>query len=204
MPSRLRNVLLAALAAAALAAALAAAWRLHAFYAPDQAMPARGGERFDLVLRVPDLKQHDPRWADLPIGGSQEPLRDVGCTLCSSAMLFAYHGIPLLPDQLNQRLQEVDGFTGEGRLKWESLVELSGGRLRLDYVGSPTYALIDGCLRDHIPVLAKTVKSDTGHWVVIVGKRDDDYLVNDPLARLCEPVALSALSNEISSIRVLR
>ncbi len=202
MPSRVRNVVLGAVGTVA---AATLAWRLQVFYAPDLPVPSRGGDRFDLVLAVPDLKQHDPRWADLPIGGSREPLKDVGCTLCSSAMLFAYHGIPLLPDQLNQRLQEVDGFTGEGRLKWESLVELSGGRLRLDYVGSPTYELIDGCLRDHIPVLAKTpLNSATGHWVVIVGKHGDDYLVNDPLARRSEPVALSDVSAEISSIRVLR
>ncbi len=187
------------------ATVVAMGWRIHIANAADEPITARGGERFDLLLPVPDLKQHDPRWAETPIGGSQEPLREVGCALCSSAMLFAFHGILLPPDELNQRLQEVDGFTDQGRLKWDSLVELSAGRLHLDYVGSPSHERIDRCLRERVPVLAKTpLGSTAGHWVLIVGKRGDDYLVNDPLAEGPEPVLLSALSTEISSIRVLR
>ncbi|WP_409214385.1 hypothetical protein [Prosthecobacter sp.] len=42
------------------------------------------------------------------------------------------------------------------------------------------------------------------HWCVIVGKDDEEYLARDPLRDDQEPVPLSALTEKIYAVRVLK
>ena len=65
----------------------------------------------------PIFLQKDPQWAEEKTGGAGEPLRAVGCTICSLSMALAKHGVSLDPAALNQKLKDNDGFTAESWVK---------------------------------------------------------------------------------------
>src|SRR5436190_23592070 len=105
--SQKRYTLLAVVLAFVLVSASVLFWFLKK---PQQAqsISAIGGVsegRYQLP-ESPFFLQTDARWSKDEIGGSREPLRAVGCTICSVSMALACHGIEMLPNQLNQKLKE--------------------------------------------------------------------------------------------------
>src|SRR5688572_25452842 len=97
-----------------------------------------GGEPLEIApLRTPHFMQTDPSWAKEQIGGSREPLSKVGCTICCVAMVLNGYGVKLTPQELNEALKQADGYTNEGLLKWDSVTEVSNGKVRPVYIGPP-------------------------------------------------------------------
>ena len=169
-------------------------------------IPASGGDLFadEILLAVPDFRQDDPAWASDTIGGSDEAVAAVGCALSSAAMVATYLGVPCTPRELNARLKTRGGYTGRGWLRWQAVAEASDGRLRLTYAGGPEHQRLDACLRAGIPVIVRVPLGAYGHWVVVVGKRGRDYLVNDPQGRGAAPVPLGSIASRIQAMRVFR
>jgi hypothetical protein len=169
-------------------------------------IPVHGGEEFTVpvLLAVPDFRQDDPSWADDTIGGSEETLRLVGCALSSAAMVASYLDVPCTPRVLNQRLKRLDGYTWRGWLRWQAVADSSAGRLRLTYAGGAEHGRLDACLRAGIPAIVRVPLRRLGHWVVVVGKRGRDYLVNDPLGTAPGPVPLASITDRIQAMRVFR
>ncbi len=100
-PSARKALRLAAIALLAVVA-LAAWWFLparraevHLSPVSDEAVPRSA------FATEPVYLQADPKWAGEKVGGSGEPLRLVGCTLCCLSMALAHHGIALDPMELN-------------------------------------------------------------------------------------------------------
>ncbi len=54
------------------------------------------------------------------------------------------------------------------------------------------------------PVVKYFLLGGIQHWCVIVGKDDEEYLARDPLRDDKEPVPLSALTEKIYAVRVLK
>lgn len=153
----------------------------------------------------PIYSQTDPRWADEKIGGSAEPLRQVGCTLCCLSMAFAHHGVSLDPLQLNRKLKEADGYTSRGWVKWDAIRRVSGQRLRVELTQSPSNRKIEKALGDGNPVLVKILlRSRAQHWVLLVGRDQKEYLMKDPLAREKRLQPLSSLGSDILAVRIVR
>jgi hypothetical protein len=167
---------------------------------------AVGGEIFaeTLVLPVPDFRQDDPAWAEDTIGGSHETVKAVGCALSSAAMVSSYLGVPCTPRELNRRLKAIDGYTRRGWLRWQAVAEASGGHLRLTYAGGPDHRRLDASLRAGVPAIVRVPLGDLGHWLVVVGKRGRDYLVNDPLGPASSPVPLARIADRIQAMRIFR
>ena len=145
------------------------------------------------------------RRASEKIGGSGEPLRGVGCTICCLSMALAHHGIRLDPSELNRRLKEADGYTYRGWVKWDALRRITAEQVRVDLPQNPSHRDIEGALGAGNPVLVKVIlKSGAQHWVLLVGRDQKEYLMKNPLGdgRSLEP--LSALGSDILAVRVVR
>ena len=113
-------------------------------------------------------------------------------------------GIPLTPVELNRRLITSGGYTSRGWLRWQAVADATGGRLRLTYAGPPDHQRIDAGLHSGVPSIIKLSQGRFAHWVVVVGKHGDDYLVNDPLARRSGVVRLSSLATSMLAQREFR
>ena len=166
----------------------------------DVSRPARvEGER-PLIYR-----QRDPRWRDVPIGGSGETLGEVGCTVCCIAMALDHHGIHLTPDELNAKLKDAGGYTDRGWVKWSAVEAIAGGAVRIDVIDAPTPARIDAALAAGHPVIAKVlIWRAQQHWVLIVGKEGADSWIKDPLGDGVSLEKLSKYSSGVLAIRVVR
>ena len=170
------------------------------------AIPARGGEIFTTApLPTIHYLQKDARWENDTVGGTGERLARVGCTVCSLAMALDYYGLKTTPKELNDFLKQNDGYTLRGWLKWNAVSSFSGGKVAMDYIGAPTHVRIDRALKNNQPVIAKVfINGIIPHWVLIVGKEGDDYLMRDPLGDGNAVQRLSEYGSEIYAMRTLR
>lgn len=170
------------------------------------AIPARGGQLLTVpAIATPHYLQRDPRWGNETIGGSAERLARVGCTLCSLAMALHHYGAETTPKELNDFLKRNNGYTIRGWLKWESVSGFTGGKVEMDYIGRPGFGRIDGALKNNHPVIAKVyINGVIPHWVLIVGKDGNEYLMRDPLGDGRTVGRISDYDSRIYAIRTLK
>lgn len=153
----------------------------------------------------PIYLQKDPRWQKETIGGSQETIGQVGCTLCCVSMALAHYDIQLMPDQLNELLKANQGYTQQGWLKWHTVSQITHHQTRFAIPSKPQTDLIEAALSANEPVIAKIYLQQTQpHWVLIVKKQGNNYLVKDPLGDGQSLDNLSATNGTIQAIRILK
>ena len=153
----------------------------------------------------PIYLQTDPQWAGEKVGGSGEPLRWVGCTICCLSMALAHHGINLNPLELNQKLKADGGYTYRGWVKWDALRRVSSEQVRVELPRNPSNQDIERALAEGSPVLVKVIlRSGAQHWVLLVGRNQKEYLMKNPLGdgKSLEP--LSSLGSDILAVRIVR
>lgn len=182
-------------------------WLSHRTRGTDARLSPWSGQSVARTTLSPEPmhRQADPRWADETTGGSGEPLRAVGCTLCCVSMALAQHGITLDPAELNRKLKESNGFTEQGWIKWDAVGEATARRARVDVPRQPTHDDIDGALAAGCPVLVKVLlRPGVQHWVLLVGRDQRDYLMKDPLGDGKNLEKLSSLRSDIHAVRIVR
>lgn len=144
-----------------------------------------------LQAPAPFFSQRDPRWAGQQLGNhSTLTIQQWGCMMTCIAMFIAYKGYGITPGQLNTLLRQR-GIYYQGYLTpWDaaaqvySSIQFSGREQR----GQALLQKIDAYLQRGIPVLANVDITPQNaynsnmdqHWVLIVSKYGDDYLINDP------------------------
>lgn len=149
--------------------------------------------------------QWDARWAADTVGGSDEPLSRVGCTVCSVAMAASDLGYDIDPKELNARLVREGGYTDRGWLIWGKVTEATEGRIGVEVCDSPTHEGMDACLQaGNIPVVKFFLGGGVPHWVAVVGKSGQDYLVKDPAVAAKKVVKLSDRTKAIVSVRYVQ
>ncbi len=152
----------------------------------------------------PIYLQNDPRWKDDKMGGSQETLGEAGCFVACVSMALAHHGIDLTPKRLNELLKTNDGYTKQGWVRWYTVSKITNQQIRFYAPSQPSSAVIDAALKSGAPILAKILLYNVmPHWVLIVGKEGQDYLVKDPLGDGKSLDKLSKFKNKIYAIRVV-
>jgi hypothetical protein len=163
-------------------------------------------------IRLPDFQpfkfplylQTDPRWSKQQIGGSEESIAAAGCTLCCLSMAFECHGIPMRPDKLNALLKASGGYTQKGWVIWKVVETVSGGQLKVDVPSAASHELIDTSLQRHNPVLAKVLlPGNVPHWVLIVGKNGNEYVIADPLTQNNDLESLTKFTSGVYAIRII-
>lgn len=153
---------------------------------------------------IPYYLQHDPKWGSQTIGGSQESMAAVGCTITCVAMGLSALGHPVDPSQVCDQLKNRNGFTERGYLIWSKVGEITNGKIQIG-IPEVSHAVIDGELTKRRPVIVKILLAPTiPHWVLIVGKEGQEYLAMDPLNDDKRLVKLSELSDSIEAVRVFR
>lgn len=186
--------------------ALAAWWFLPGRHAEVRLTPvaAEAVPRSTLPTG-PIYLQTDPKWADERIGGSGEPLRWVGCTICCLSMALAHLGVQEDPGNLNRKLKAFDGYTYRGWVKWDAVRRITSERVRVIIPQSPSHLDIDAALAESSPVLVKVIlRTGVQHWVLLVGRDQKEYLMKDPLGDGKSLQPLSSLGSDILAVRVVR
>ncbi len=141
----------------------------------------------DLLGKVTPLWQRDPRWANVRLGTSNTTIGSYGCLLTSVTM-YANHLLSAnyTPPEMNEIINGVNGFV-QGNLfrfasLWEAFPQIKADKLIRTPLTPAPLAEIDKILADGRPVIVETrINKKTEHWVLIVGKRDGKYVINDPL-----------------------
>ncbi|MCS7055774.1 MAG: SH3 domain-containing protein, partial [Thermoflexales bacterium] len=155
-----------------------------------------------IMFRTLPLSQRDPRWRDIPLGFTTagHTIGSDGCTLTCLTMLANGFGFQETPATLNDKLKALgpnQGFFG-ALVAWFGLPRVLPG-LRLNElvecrrVPAPM-AEIDAALDAGRPVVVELDMSPSqgfqNHWVLIYGRRGDDYLIHDPWSWPTEQMAL--------------
>lgn len=167
---------------------------------------ARGGA--NISAQLPDrvhFRQRDPRWAGDRLGGLDiGSMGGYGCTVSCAAMAMTNLGYPTDPGRLNAELAARGGFTEQGWLRWGKISELTNGALRAEVHDAPSLEAMDACLaRGAYPIVKFMIYGMAPHWVILVGKRDGEYLVRDPLLDDPDPVTLSSQTSSVISVRCI-
>jgi len=158
-----------------------------------------------LIAGVPLYRQWDARWAEQFMKPSRATMRRYGCLVCCVSMLFSHYGIATTPGELNGYLSSNGGYTGSGLLKWGPCARYTSGRARVDYIGGPNGKRLATEVASGNPVIVKVrLSGGAFHWVLVVGYREGDYLVHDPLGEENGPVKLSRFGRMIHAMRIFR
>ncbi|MEM7333510.1 MAG: NBR1-Ig-like domain-containing protein [Chloroflexota bacterium] len=161
--------------------------------------------------------QRDPRWLKDQLGFGSSTIETWGCLMTCMAMALTANGIRLNPQELNQRLKNTPPASG-GFKPNSSVTQFAVpwyiGRLyngknvkswpnkHVDWAvwtGENPITRIDNALaRGHIVVAQVDSWLNTAvidqHWVVIVKRVEDDYLMLDPLT-------LPSANNRVTSLK---
>jgi hypothetical protein len=136
------------------------------------------------------LYQNDPRWKNHKIGLQNNlTIEQVGCMLTCFAMTVNHFGANVTPDSLNEKMKASSGFAGA----WIKGAKVPGQfpqtgierQLHVECKGRPApMDLIDQGLEAGSLIMVRVDWTPDAnidsHWVVIYGKKDDDYKIWDP------------------------
>lgn len=174
------------------------------FVRGEHPIQPNGGRPLQIKIAAPVLLQTNPLWAEDRLGGSSDTLGNSGCTLCCLSMTMCAIGHGVTPKALNEELRRQNGFTGSGLLIWSAAERLLDGRYAIHISNRPSHATIDAQLEKGTPVIAKLLLDDwVSHWVLIVGKQGQDYLIHDPLGKPAGYEAIGKYNSKIHAIRYL-
>ena len=103
-------------------------------------------------------------------------------------MICMFFGKDTDPKRLNQALIGVSGFESGNLLRYAAIEEIYPDIVleRASFISNPTSAQIDAVLESKIPVIVQVnLKPETStldeHWVVVIGKNNDGYIIADPI-----------------------
>lgn len=154
-------------------------------YLPEIGTPEVPQPEGGFILPIEPLSQLDERWKDIQLGTSASTIGGYGCLITAVSMMLNYYGYDITPDILNDELNSHAGYSNGNLLVWGSIPVIYPD---VTYDGKYAGArndIIDARLDDGRPVLVHVdYNPDTApieqHWVLIVGKNSDGYIINDP------------------------
>ena len=160
--------------------------------------PSRDFEIHDIQYYL----QNDPEWSDDLIGNSGSSIGGVGCLIACVSSVINDLGIPVTPKEFNAKLTEVNGFQHDG-LIWYKINEAFAD---VDYKYSRIFSsrTIENDLKSGLLPIINVRYRGNGitHWLIVVGAKDGEFLVCDPLNADKNPVKLS-VHGKVHAYRVL-
>ena len=126
-------------------------------------------------------RQNDPQWKDDTIGNSGRKMGNTGCLISCVATAISNLDVPITPKELNAMLTRNDGFLGAD-LIWYKINEAIP---EVDYRYSRIFnsKTIEKDLEKGLLPIVNVRYYHTGitHWVLIVGAKDGEFIICDPL-----------------------
>lgn len=139
----------------------------------------------DILLNIAPMAQRDEQWNYFQLGSSNKTIGSHGCVITNITMMLRYFGIDIDPAQLNTWLKANGGYQNTNWFVWSVLKKLDA---RISFGYRYEYAAtdkIDAQLAKGLPsvvnvdlIPATSVLDE--HWVLVVGKVDGSYIINDP------------------------
>jgi len=165
-------------------------WQVSAWVAKQWVQVNEPYEPPEGAMAILPLSQRDPRWANDKMGNSSCTVGRFGCLITSITMALRWFGKDVDVKELNQWLSANGGYVnGTGNLYWGAIPDLYPDiymHTSINCVSVPApLDKIDALLAQNIPVIVEvdfnpaTTPIDQ-HWVLLIGKQGDDYIVNDP------------------------
>ena len=126
------------------------------------------------------------------LGDKTWTIAEKGCALASMGMVMERYKYPTpnTPDKLNDIfIKDIAGYDKKGSVKWYAPNVITGYGIQYQY--DPTHfgkgetlpkSLMDNYLGKCMPVIVRVINPHTHnpqHWIVVTGKVDNDYTVND-------------------------
>lgn len=146
--------------------------------------------------------QNDPEWARDTIGETSQTLGGTGCLISCVASAATDLGVSMTPTELNEKLSGIGGYSGAS-LIWfkihEAVPEVNYTYSRVFSAKTIENDLAEG----RLPIVNVRYKGGGGtHWVEIIGAKDNEFLIYDPLNSEKTPIPLST-HGKVYSYRVL-
>jgi Tol biopolymer transport system component len=144
------------------------------------------------ILNVPFFSQRDPLWKDNLVGQSGSTISQIGCAMTSCAMVLKYFEVNTNPAILNDWLSSNtnNGYATSGAIYWAKPAEYSNEKMQFVSSGgsltdNDNWAVLESELIQEYPVIVQvdfnpSTSALDEHWVVVIGKQGDEYLINDP------------------------
>lgn len=146
--------------------------------------------------------QKDPQWASDTIGGTNRTMGSIGCLVSCVAMSINDLGFPTTPGDVNQKLCAIDGYDNAD-LTWYKINE-AFPNIDYKYDRAFSASMIEDDLENGLLPIVNVKYYGLGftHWVIIVGAKDNEFYVIDPLNEDKTPMPLST-HGKVYSYRVL-
>lgn len=144
------------------------------------------------LISFPLFSQRDDKWRLEKLGTSTSTLGKDGCLVTDMAGLCKYYGKDTDPSRLNTALVAINGYKSDNLYKWyEGIPKIFPDILCTKVQDTPNllnvtqFAEIDEEIKNLRPVVIKVdflpgTPDIEQHYVVIIGKDGDDYVVADP------------------------
>ncbi|PIS15326.1 hypothetical protein COT63_00590 [Candidatus Shapirobacteria bacterium CG09_land_8_20_14_0_10_38_17] len=118
------------------------------------------------------FSQRDSRWCSSLIGNSDMTIGKVGCLICSTAMVNKSRGVDITP--LGVANNPFFFVPGTAYMLWPFPSFVS------QHFTGILKSEIDSQLGESNPVIVHLNLGGDGHWIVLIKKDGNDYLINDP------------------------
>lgn len=126
-------------------------------------------------------RQNDPEWQNIEIGTTERKMGSTGCLISCVSTSISQLSSQVTPDEFNYKLTQVNGFQGAD-LIWYKINEAFPN---IDYRYSRIFnnKKIESDLeKGLLPIVnVKYYKTGITHWVIIVGAKDGEFIICDPL-----------------------
>jgi hypothetical protein len=120
------------------------------------------------MINIRPFSQRDLRWFWKKVGFGSGWFGSIGCTTTALTALLFVAGYDLRPDEVNERLKAVGGFTGS--LIYWSKIEKAFPKVKWVY---RYYKYDNQAVKEYVnkgvPVLVEVMTKGGKHWVLFLG-----------------------------------
>jgi len=133
------------------------------------------------IIGTKHYMQNDPVWSSDKIGNTTYTMGGAGCLVTCVAVSLTYLGVDITPQELNEKLTDINGYIN-GELVWYKLNNIFPS---VNYNFSRIFsskAIENDLKNNRLPIVnVRFNENGITHWVIIVGAKNGDFLIFDPL-----------------------
>jgi len=131
---------------------------------------------------VPYFSQCDSRWGSDKLGGDGQTICSQGCALTSAAMVMAYYGVDTDPKRLNNAIGRA-GYDENYWIYWPTVRNVCHDETnQIEYSPGTVKPFDTTVLNTHLDAGHPVIVNVGGHFVVVTGRSDGTYYINDPIS----------------------
>ena len=131
---------------------------------------------------VPYFNQCDSQWSSDQLGGDGPTICGQGCALTCAAMVMAYYGVDTDPQKLNNAIRR-SGYDASHHIYWSAVRNVCHDEANKIGYSPGTVGFDITILDTHLDAGHPVIIDVGGHFVVVTGRSDGTYYINDPLWR---------------------